>query len=61
MALEIDVTNMQLVSTQGKDIVVMRPKNRMTKAEALTHAAWLVALADEDDSFTDYLEAVLGT
>ncbi len=43
-----DVPNMQLVSVRGLEIMVMMPRNLMTKREALVHAAWLVALADDE-------------
>jgi hypothetical protein len=57
---EIDTSNDQLVSIQGNDVIVQMPKARMTKAEALRHAAWLVALADgyPDQQFPVILEAV---
>ena len=58
--------NLQCVSTQGMNVVVLAPKQRMTAAEALVHAAWLVALADsvrgeDDPTFEQALEAVRGT
>jgi hypothetical protein len=55
---EIDTTNAQFVGWQGGEIVVMRPAARMTKQQALTHAAWLVAVADDNDEFAKYLDAV---
>lgn len=55
---EIDTSNSQLVGVLGDDIVVMMPQQRMTKFEALLHAAWLVALADDNGDFTDILQAV---
>jgi hypothetical protein len=61
---EIDTSNDQMVGSQGngtgQDIIVMFPKQRMTKAEALRHAAWLVAIADDYGSpqFPAILEAV---
>lgn len=53
-----DVTNHQLVGVLGDDIIVMLPWKRMTKHEALLHAAWLVTLADDADEFDDILDAV---
>ena len=53
--------NDQMVGVQGDYIVVLAPKQRMTKDEALTHAAWLVALADDTighAKFRKILEAV---
>ena len=56
-----DIGNDQLVASQGNHIVVRLPKHRMTKTEALVHAAWLVALADTDDRFVEVLQAVRNT
>ena len=57
----IDPANIQFVGWQGGEIVVMMPRARMTRQQALAHAAWLVALADDDDEFAEYLEAVRST
>jgi hypothetical protein len=57
----IDTVNHQLVGVLGDEIVVMLPWKRMTKPEALAHAAWLVALADDADEFDDILAAVQNT
>ena len=64
MVYMIDTTNYQLVGSNGAVIIVMAPKQRMTKQEALVHAAWIVALADdkpddEGSQFTEALRAVL--
>lgn len=48
----------QMVGCSGDAIVVMLPKRSMTKAEALMHAAWLVALADDSDDNEEF-KAVL--
>lgn len=58
---ELDIGNYQAVGGQGEAIVVLLPKSMMTKAEALVHAAWLVALADDNDEFPAVLEAVRST
>lgn len=56
---KIDTGNVQLVGRQGDHVVVAMPRSRMTREQALTHAAWLVLVADSDGSeFADYLEAV---
>lgn len=56
---ETDTTNRQMVAIQGDFILVIMPQLKMTKAEALLHAAWLVALADDSgDQFQKVLEAV---
>lgn len=54
----MDTINDQLVSVQGDMIIIMRPKMRMTKTEALRHAAWLVALSDDGEE-SGHFEAVL--
>lgn len=53
--------NKFLVGVAGDAIVVLRPSSQMTKAEALLHAAWLVALADDNNEFSKILEAVQNT
>jgi hypothetical protein len=60
MSEEIDVTNDQFVGANGMgDVTVAFPKARMTRAEALRHAAWLVAVAEEaDGDFEQVLKAV---
>lgn len=54
----MDTANRFLVSVQGDDIIVMLPPVRMTRAEALTFAAWVVALADESDDDRDFKEVL---
>lgn len=61
METDIDTSNYQLVGVRGGNIVVMAPRSEMSKAEALLHAAWLVALADDSDDgsgFRAILEAI---
>lgn len=59
---ELEIVNRQLVGVHGEQIVIMNPRLRMTKAEALVHAAFLVALAgDEYGSFQKILEQVQNT
>jgi hypothetical protein len=57
----IDTVNHQLVGVLADEIVVMLPWKRMTKPEALAHAAWLVILADDADEFDDILAAIQNT
>jgi len=58
-ASEIGIANEQLVGAQGDQIVVAMPKQRMTRDQALLHAAWLVALADDEPPrFPAILDAV---
>jgi hypothetical protein len=54
-----DVTNHQLVAANQGKIVIAKPKQVMTKQEALIHAAWIVALADDKDEFERILEDVM--
>lgn len=55
-------TNVQMVALLEGDIVIMAPKSRMNKAEAILHAAWIVALADPDEEeFEPVLSAVINT
>ena len=52
------MTNYQLVVANKGNIVISWPKQVMTKQEALVHAAWIVALADDKDEFEQILEDV---
>ncbi len=59
-----DITNQQLVAIQGESIVVLALRAKMTKCEALVHAAWIVALADQSEEFADFraiLKSVINT
>ncbi len=56
-----DTTNRFAVGAQGEHVVVLLPlPPKLTPAEALNLAAYLVALAD-DGSFAGLLEAVMNT
>lgn len=59
--LEVETGNMQGVAAQGERVLVMMPRQSMTKAEALTHAAWLVALAGGREAYLPVLDAVEAT
>lgn len=55
----MDTANWQGVGTQGDTVVVAPPKRRMTRQEALAHAAWLVSVADPlGDDFAGVLAKV---
>lgn len=59
---ELSVDNDQAVGARGDHVVVVMPKTRMTRAEALRHAAWLVVVADPlGDEFERVLNAVRST
>ena len=64
LAAEIDTANRFAVSAMGDTIAILllrRLAGTITKADALNLAAWLVALADDDDKFGELLEAVRNT
>lgn len=59
---DIDTLNRSLVGVRGDRVVIGRFRAELSKAEALNLAAWLVALAeDEDHAFGPVLEAVRNT
>jgi hypothetical protein len=52
---DIDTMNKHMVSTRGDQIAIqMPPMGFMSKAEAMTLAAWLVVLADPSDDHADF-------
>lgn len=54
--------NLQAVSVCKDGIMVLFPKRRMSREEALEHAAWIVALAEErEGEFEEYLKNVKST
>ena len=58
------VTNEQgvMVNDTGEKIVISSPSMIMTKQEALIHAAWVVAMADDSANYEEFrkvLRAVL--
>lgn len=58
----METMNDQLVGMNGDMIIILRAKNRMTREEALRHAAWLVALAEDiEHKFEPVLAAVRNT
>jgi hypothetical protein len=59
---EISAPNRQLVGRNGiGKVSIAVPSVVMTRDEALAHAAWLVAIADDHDEFAAYLTAVRST
>lgn len=60
---KINTFNQFMVGVQGNAIVVRGQPSAMTKSDALTFAAWLVALADDGPPyrFLSVLEAVQNT
>ena len=69
MSDDIETINDQLVSTRADHVLVLAPKQQMTRTEALRQAAWLVTMAycvgptgaDVDAEFAAVLAAVRGT
>lgn len=58
----MDTFNKHMVGVQGENIVIMNPpRGPISKADALTFAAWIVSLADDHEAFTDHLAAVQGS
>lgn len=56
----MDTFNKHMVGVQGENIVIMNPpRGPISKADALVFAAWIVTLADDDETgFEKALEAV---
>ena len=52
----METINDQGVGMCGNDLVVLVPKRKMTREEALRHAAWLVVLADHSENHKAFLE-----
>lgn len=58
----IDTFNKFFVGMQGDDLHFLKPVPlRISKPDALLLAAYLVAMADDNDEFSNYLEAVQST
>ncbi len=58
----MNTVNDSMVAVKGDgQIVVLNHRAVMSREEALRLAAWLVALADEDNDFDRLLEAVKAT
>jgi hypothetical protein len=56
----VDTTNWQLVCKNGiGEVIIQRPRKRMTDVQALVHAAHLVLIADPTgDAFPEVLAKV---
>lgn len=59
----MDTFNKHMVGVQGDNIVIVSPPRApMSKTDALLFAAWIVALADDDETgFQKALEAIRNT
>ena len=59
---EINTMNDFFVGILGDDLVFLKPvPTRIPKGAAMRLAAWIAALADDDDEFDDLLDAVRNT
>ena len=62
MPEDIDTFNKFMVAVRGEQVLLLRPPLApMTKVDALNLAAWLVAVADDEDTFDAVLAAVKNT
>jgi hypothetical protein len=63
MPLPLSTMNVLFVGASGDHVVIAGFPDRpvLPKSLALNLAAWLVALADDDDQFDELLERVRGT
>lgn len=62
MPEEIDTLNKFVVGRLGNDLVIMRPHSRLSDADALLLAAYLVALAEGGrEAFDKVYKAVCNT
>jgi hypothetical protein len=63
--LDLDTSNKFLVGSNGAHLVFLKPlPQKITRGDALLLAAWLVAIASEEDDEADFrrvLEAVQST
>jgi hypothetical protein len=57
----VELGNEYMVGVHGERIVIMKPPARLSKAQALVLAAYLVALADDNQDFPAVLEGVQNT
>jgi len=60
----METFNKFAVGVIGGDVAIMMPPRRLTPADAMLFAAWLVVMAQIQNSkleFGDYLEAVSNT
>lgn len=58
MSNEIDGSNKFGVGVHGDHIIVVLAPHKISKADALNLAAWLVTLADDNDEFGLVIEKV---
>lgn len=49
--MEVNTINDSMVAAQGENIIIMRPRPKLTKEEALRLAAYIVAMVGDDDAW----------
>jgi hypothetical protein len=61
--MAVDTSNRFFLGAQGEEIVfpILAVPRRLSKADALNLAAWLVAIADDEGKFPEMLKAVQST
>lgn len=59
--MPLDTRNDSMVGLKGDNIAILALRVECDKAKALRLAAWIVALADDNDEFAALLEAVKNT
>lgn len=55
---KIDTTNYCAVSADSRGVRILRPVVRLLKEEALVHAAWLIAYADDSKNNEMFLKTL---
>lgn len=56
---ERDLSNAQFAGVNGYgQVVILMPRVRMTRDQALVHAAWLVLLAQGEDEISGIITAI---
>lgn len=58
---EIETANDQLVGKQGDQVVVAFPRARMTREQAIRHAAWLCFVAEVTGEEWSAVTAAIGS
>lgn len=61
MSKPIDTMNHEMVAMHGDEVVMTLRGIRLSRERALSLAAWIVALADDEGRFNEVLEAVTNT
>jgi hypothetical protein len=57
----IDTTNRCMIASWGDDLIFMRAPGRVSKAQALVIAAYIVSMVGDDEAWQQTLDAVQNT